>query len=75
MNTSKKEKMKIPIGVSQWFNYGKKYGYDKFFEDKIRQSQLDRIIKMIEDKYPNYKEDFHNEVEEILSLLTNLSRK
>lgn len=29
----------VAMGVSQWMNYGTKYGYDKFFEDKILKTR------------------------------------
>ena len=30
-----------PMGVSQWMEYGKKYGYEKFWENKIKTKGFD----------------------------------
>lgn len=34
-SSAKPTKIEGPMGVSQWMQYGAKYGYDKFFEGKI----------------------------------------
>ncbi len=34
-----------PMGVSQWMNYGAKYGYDKFFEDKLVKKAVTEVLK------------------------------
>lgn len=34
-----------PMGVSQWMNYGKKYGYDKFFENQIKNEKHKEFAK------------------------------
>lgn len=33
----------LPIGVSQWKEYGKKYGYWEYFLGNIRQDIIDKI--------------------------------
>ena len=35
------EQKELPMGASQWKAHGKKYGYDKFF--------MEKIVKVIED--------------------------
>lgn len=37
-----------PIGISQWKLLGKKYGYYKYFEDEVRQSERKRVIKKLQ---------------------------
>lgn len=44
---TKPTKNDLPMGVSQWMNYGAKYGYDKFFEKKIMQAaglQWEKVV-------------------------------
>ena len=36
----------IPSGVSQWRDYGKKYGYWGYFEEEIRNEVIERFGKM-----------------------------
>jgi hypothetical protein len=40
-----------PMGVSQWRNHGKKYGYDKFFERQFKE----KIIKWAKNRKINEK--------------------
>lgn len=47
VNAKPKGEVATAMGVSQWMNYGAKYGYDKFFEEKITQ----KINKQWEDAY------------------------
>lgn len=37
------------MGVSQWRNHGKDYGYWSFWEDEIRQSERESIALWFED--------------------------
>ena len=37
----------LKMGVSQWMNYGEKYGYDKFWKEKILKDERERIAKGI----------------------------
>lgn len=34
-----------PMGVSQWKEYGQKFGYWKYFEDEARNAVLDEVIE------------------------------
>lgn len=34
-----------PMGVTQWMNYGKKYGYDKYFENQIKNEKHKEFAK------------------------------
>lgn len=43
-----KEATTEPMGVSQWKEYGKKYGYWKYFEDEARTEVIEEIEKEIE---------------------------
>ena len=47
---SKLEALDIPMGVSVWMNHGRKYGYDKFWKDKIVEETLDIAIDVISKK-------------------------
>lgn len=50
----------VPMGVSQWMEYGKKYRYSEFFIETIKKEERERIIKIIEevpDIYPNFESD------------------
>ena len=41
---NQKDRSDIPaMGVSQWRNHGAKYGYDKFFESKIRNEKVKKF--------------------------------
>lgn len=67
---------KAPMGVSQWKNHGDKYGYSKFWEEKIRQELLAELIKEIE----GMPTQAHNSSEvlrlsDIQSFLTNKLKK
>jgi len=35
----------VPMGVSNWMNHGKQYGYDTFFLDKQKQEIKEKIIE------------------------------
>lgn len=37
------EAKRLPMGVSQWHKHGKKHGYVKYFEAKIREEILDTL--------------------------------
>ena len=37
---------KAPMGVSQWRNHGKKWGYWEYFEKKIKKEIKSRLEKM-----------------------------
>ncbi len=39
-----------PIGISQWKLLGKKYGYYKYFEDEVRQSEREWVIEDVIDQ-------------------------
>lgn len=41
--TLKSQEDKVPIGVSEWKEYGKKYGYWNFFEDKYKKVLRDIV--------------------------------
>lgn len=50
----KKSTNSLPMGVSQWMEYGKKYQYDLFFENKLRgklrvedAKEIERLTKII----------------------------
>ena len=34
------KEQEAPMGVSQWRELGKKYGYDKYFEEKIKKDLI-----------------------------------
>lgn len=34
----------VPMGVCQWQNYGAKWGYDKYFDDRLTQARQDLIV-------------------------------
>lgn len=48
-----------PMGVSQWMNYGAKYGYDKFFAEKISKEWIGIVngankgVKKLQDALEN----------------------
>lgn len=35
--SAERQKRELPMGVSQWMNHGKEYGYWKYFEQKTRE--------------------------------------
>ncbi len=49
------------IGVSQWLNYGEKYGYDKFFINKW-QEQIRKEIEGMEYVRPNGEPEIYFEI-------------
>ena len=44
--TKDKSQQPMPVGVTQWKKHGKKYGYWKYFEDKARSEERERIAKL-----------------------------
>ena len=56
------------MGYSKWIAHGKKFGYHDYWKDMTRIA----IIEAIEKKYPNYVEDYHDEVEEIINLIKEI---
>lgn len=42
---AEKKSNSIPMGVSQWREYGKKYGYHEFFEAEIREEIFTKLHK------------------------------
>ena len=47
-----KRQGQAPIGVSQWKKTGEKYGYDKYFEEKLRK-EIDKILSDLQIEYAN----------------------
>jgi len=46
-----KELLEIPMGVSQWKNYGKKFGYWEYFEkDFISKKELQEVLEDMKQK-------------------------
>jgi hypothetical protein len=46
---------KEPMGVSQWINYGRKYGYDKYFKKQVIKEILPKeMINTKEESDPDW---------------------
>ena len=45
----RQEAKQAPMGVSQWRNHGKKYHYDKYFEDIARQEGKKEVIEEVKE--------------------------
>lgn len=49
-----KQQSEVPMGVSQWMDYGEKYGYAKFFKTKIMQEaglQWEKLVMQWDNAY------------------------
>ena len=46
---AKQEAKQAPMGVSQWRNHGKKYHYDKYFEDIAKQEGKKEVIEEVKE--------------------------
>ena len=74
-------KQQIPTAMtnSEWVAYGKKMGYHDYWKDMTRIALQEEVVKMIakaiEKKYPNWADDYHDEVGEILDLLADIKSK
>lgn len=51
IRTQTPEKEAAPMGVSQWREYGKKYGYDSFFEKKAVDEAVKAVIKQKDEEF------------------------
>lgn len=47
INQYTKQLTGTPMGVSQWLNYGKKYGYYRYFAEQVLEQVKDIIIKSL----------------------------
>jgi hypothetical protein len=47
INQYTKQLIETPMGVSQWLNYGKKYGYYKYFAEQVLGEVREIIIKSL----------------------------
>ncbi len=47
INQYTKQITETPMGVSQWLNYGKKYGYYQYFAEQVLKQVRDIIIKSL----------------------------
>ncbi len=67
----------IPIGVSQWLNHGKKYGYDEFFLGKLIK-EIEGKKKKVGDEIHSYKANlamvyaYNFAIDDIINLIKNL---
>lgn len=65
-------KVETAMGVSQWMNYGAKYGYDKFFENRIIEKRDKQWIKVV-DGWSNHVQKLHRAIKDIVLALPNPS--
>ncbi len=77
LHRNKEKPQDIPMGVSQWRAHGKKYGYDKFFEDKEKpQKKIDLKInesKAIKDgNIMNLEEWRMMKIEEVINKINKV---
>ena len=74
-------KKEFPLGVSQWKNHGEKYGYEKYFEDKVRQEIVLEIYGMKKDEYTEMSKGvmcavkgatgYNEAIDDIINLINN----
>lgn len=51
------QEKEIPMGVSQWAEYGKKYGYWDYFEKEINREVVEELKQLnLKDFYPDLDE-------------------
>lgn len=73
--TSAIENMDMAIGVSQWMNYGEKFGYAGYFRNKIRLSTITAFEEFAKDNESNnkgYGEDGYVTLTDLLSYASSL---
>jgi len=55
-----------PIGISEWINMGKKYGYDEYFLDHLVE-KIEQAREETQKETGSFKYDFaYNEIIEII---------
>jgi len=60
-----------PIGISEWINMGKKYGYDEYFLDHLVE-KIEQAREETQKETGAFKYDFaYNEIIEIIKNETN----
>jgi len=76
MKINKGLKKEIPMGVSQWRNHGKKYGYWEYFEKEVRKNTLKELIKEYTDNELEGKGyDFYFSIRTKINALNSLKKE
>ncbi len=53
-----KEAKSVPMGVSQWREHGKKYGYDEYFKEEAFEEMRERVERLISYGYATDDESY-----------------
>lgn len=68
------EQKELPMGISQWKEYGKKYGYWEYFESEVKKEIIEKIQKLPTGLTPDGEYRWVD-VRELKKLITKLNEK